>query len=528
VSNSTLETSVGGDTLSQGAKDSPEPALFLVASEIYKHIPKRHFYKQLGELLDLSFVYELTKPLYALKMGRPSLDPTVFFKCMLIGFFENIVYDLELEYRLADSLTFRQFLGYGLDERTPDESTLRKTRQRMPVEAFEQVFDYVLDICQSNDLLRGRAIGTDGSAIDANASMDSLCHKELGCTYEGFMLAMRRQDVPEATKSEAIASDRNREGKASNRDWESKTDPESRVIQHADGHTHLSYKVDTSVDLETGIIVCAGASLANISDQADFLERVDEVTETLSERGLQLEVMVADKGHHSGENLAGLEDRELVGLISSPKKTRGAPGFRREDFRYCEGLDALICPVGQILTRRSIKDKNRKEYRARGSICRQCPHFGVCTVSKTGRAVVISAYEDLILANRERVHSEAARPLMQIRRQRGEAPFGYFKMFGGLRRFAGRGLAYAVKKTLIAALGWNLLLLVKKLMRREVANAAVTGFIWLCSSLLGRLQRLLEPRAQAMQRADRDSKIMTQSWNLVRIVGLKSTLSGGC
>ena len=99
--------------MSQGTKDKPEPALFLVASEIYKHIPKRHFYKRLGELLDLSFVYELTNPLYAQTMGRPSLDPTVFFKCMLIGFFENIVYDTELEYRLADSLTFRQFLGYA-------------------------------------------------------------------------------------------------------------------------------------------------------------------------------------------------------------------------------------------------------------------------------------------------------------------------------------------------------------------------------------------------------------------------------
>jgi hypothetical protein len=432
-------------------------------------------------------------------MGRPSLDPTVFFKCMLIGFFENIVYDTELEYRLADSLTFRKFLGYGLDERTPDESTLRKTRQRMPVEAFNMVFDHVLGVCQVNGLLKGRAIGTDSSAIDANASMDSLYHKDLGCSYEDFMLAMRRQDAPEASKFEAMQSDRNREGKASNRDWESKTDPESRVIQHADGHTHLSYKLDTSVDLETGVIVCADASLANISDQADFLERVDEVSETLSERGLQLEVMVADKGHHSGENLAGLEDRELVGLISSPKNTRGAPGFRREDFRYYERLDALICPAGQILGRRPTRDKNSKQYKAKGSVCRACPHFGVCTGSKVGRTVMISVHEDLILANRERVHSEAARPLMQIRRQRGEAPFGYFKMFGGLRRFAGRGLAYAVKKTLIAALGWNLLLLVKKVMRTEMANASVTGLIRLLLELCSYLHRLLKRHARPIR-----------------------------
>ena len=81
----------------------------------------------------------------------------------------------------------------------------------------------------------------------------------------------------------------------------------------------------------------------------------------------------------------------------------------------------------------------------------------MCTNNKNGRHVCISIYEDLVLANRERVYSEEGRPLMQIRRQRGEAPFGYFKMFGGLRRFAGRGLAYASKKTMMAAAGWNLL-----------------------------------------------------------------------
>lgn len=479
--------------MSQGRKDKPEATLFVPTVELYAHIPKKHFYEQLDGVLDLSFVYELTRPLYAERMGRPSLDPVIFFKCMLIGFFENIVYDTELEFRIADSLMFRRFLGYSLDERTPDESTLRKTRQRMPVEAFDRVFAYVLDICQSKGLLRGRAIGTDGSSIDANASMDSLHHKELGCSYEDYMLAMKRQDAPEATKAEAMQSDRNREGKASNRDWESKTDPESRVTQHADGHTHLSYRVDTSVDLETGVIVCAGAQLANISDQTDFLERVDEVSETLCERGLEMEVVVADKGHHSGENLAGLEERAIVGLISSPKTTRGKPGFRREDFVYDEQNDRLVCPAGQVLSRLSKKEMSSRHYKAQGSMCQKCAHFAVCTTNKRGRAVSISAYEKLILANRERVHSEAARPLMQIRRQRGEAPFGYFKMFGGLRRFAGRGLAYAAKKTLIAALGWNLLILVKKLMREKSADCPISSLLGLVFDLWSRLIQLCKP-----------------------------------
>jgi transposase len=156
--------------MSQGHKQPPEPALFVGTSDLYRHIPRGHFYERLAKVLDLEFVYELTRPLYAEKLGRPSLDPVVFFKCMLAGFFENILYDTELEYRIADSLTLRRFLGYSLEERTPDESTLRKTRQSMPEEAFHQVFARVLDQCQAAGLLKGRAVGTDSTQVDANAS----------------------------------------------------------------------------------------------------------------------------------------------------------------------------------------------------------------------------------------------------------------------------------------------------------------------------------------------------------------------
>jgi transposase len=483
----------GGDALSQGKKARPEPALWIPTTEVYAHIPRDHFYEQLGRTLSLGFIYELTKPLYADGIGRPSLDPVVFFKCMLIGFFENIVYDTHLEFRIADSFTFRKFLGYSLEQRTPDESTLRKTRQKMPVEVFDAVFAYVLDVCQSKGLLKGRAIGVDSTQIDANAAMDSLRHKELGCSYEEYVLALRRQDLPDATKGDAISADKKREGKASNRNWESTTDPEARVMQHSDGHTHLSYKVDTTVDLETGVIVSAGASFANISDQADFLEHVDAAREVLSERGMDVVAVVADKGHHSGENLTGIEDRDIIGLISSPRVNSGAEGFRRENFGYDEAADALICPRGEMLSRQKNRDATHRYYKGRGSACKKCPNFGVCTKSKSGRVVSVSIYEEIIKANRERVHCEAARPLMMIRRQRGEAPFGFFKQFGGLTRFAGRGLQYAAKKTILAAAGWNLLKVIKRMMRETAPNAPIFELVTPILALLGRVLELLCP-----------------------------------
>jgi len=475
--------------LSQGRKSEVVPALFIESSRIYEHIPKKHFYEELGRLLDLRFIYELTEPLYADGIGRPSLDPVVFIKCMLVAFFENIIYDTELEFRIADSLLLRKFLGYDLDERTPDESTLRKTRQKMPEEMFGAAFDHVLSMCRKHGLLKGRAVGTDSTLVDANASMDSLAHKELGCSYEEFILAIRRQDAPEANKGEAIQADRDREGKASNLDWESTTDPDARVMQHSDGHTHLSYKIDTTVDLETGIIVNVGADHANVSDQSDFLERVDEAEAALAERGLELQTVVADKGHHTGENLAGLDERGILGLVSSPNTNKGKPGFRREDFRYDEKRDSLTCPMGHELTRLPKSDRTHRHYKAKGRACKACPHFGECTKSERGRAVSVSKYEDLIRANRERVRSEEMRPLMQIRRQRGEAPFGYFKQFGGMRRMSGHGLGFTTKKSLVAGLGWNLLVLMKVLSLDPSNSECILRLIRAILSLLKALLR---------------------------------------
>jgi transposase len=483
--------------MSQGRKAKPEPVLFVEATDLYRHLPKSHFYERLDQLLDLEFVYELTRPLYAERLGRPSLDPVVFFKCMLVGFFENVVYDTELEYRLADSLTLRRFLGYSLQERTPDESTLRKTRQSMPEEVFHQVFARVLDQCQAAGLLKGRVVGTDSTLVDANASMDSLRHKTLGCTYEEYVLALKRQDEPKATREEAKAADRQRTGKASNEAWMSPTDPEARIMPHADGHTHLSYRVDTTVDLQTGVIVTAGAELANVSDQADFLLRVDEAAAVLSERGLWLTAVVADKGHHSGENLAGLSERGLVGLVSSPTTVRGEEGFRREDFVYDPERDLLICPVGVLLRRRRLPEgwkRVARQYQARGKECRGCVHFGVCTTSTSGRAVSVPVHEELIAANRQRVRDPDLRPLVAIRRQRGEGPFGYFKQFGGLRRFAGRGLNYAAKKTLIAVVGWNLLCL----LRQAAESDATRPLIDLLMALLAALRRLGSLRCRVL------------------------------
>jgi len=464
--------------MSQGTKSQTAPSLFIPTPDLYAHIPKRHFYEQLAQVLDLTFVRALTAGLYAPRMGRPSLDPVVFFKCMLVAFFENIIYDTELEFRIADSLVIRKFLGYGLAEQTPDESTLRKTRQAMPEEVFRAVFAHALARCREHGLIRGRALGTDSSYVDANASLDSLVHKELGCSYEDFMLAVRRQDAPELSLVEAQRKDREAHLSLDNASWVSRTDADARVRQHRDGHTHLSYAVDTVVDLETGVVLQAAAEPADLGDTGTVLDRVEEACSTLAELGVETSplVLVADKGHDDGEVLQELDDRGLIPLISSKRTPQGAPGFRHEDFSYDTASDTYTCPAGHLLTRRPDQPKG-VVYRMRGTtVCRACSHFGVCTTAGKGRSLLIHRQAEALIANRERVHTPEARALLLARKTRGEAPFGYFKQFGGLRRISGRGLDCADKKVLIAAAGWNLLLVIKR--RLTALLAVLFGAKW--------------------------------------------------
>jgi transposase len=193
----------------QGHKPPPESSLF-VYGDPYARLPRSAFYEALGKQLDLEWVREATRGLYADGVGRPSLDPVVFVKLMLVGYFENLTGDSELAFRVADSLTVRRFLGYGLGEATPERTTILKCRQRWPIEVFEEIFSRVLGQLASHGLVKGEHLGTDTVLIEANASMDSLRHREFGVRYQEFVRAFYSQEGEETSASEAARKDAHR------------------------------------------------------------------------------------------------------------------------------------------------------------------------------------------------------------------------------------------------------------------------------------------------------------------------------
>ena len=234
--------------------------------------PGHVFYDRLQKLLGEAgfdvFVEETSKPFYAPRMGAPSLPPGRYFRMHMIGYFEGIDSERGIVWRCSDSLSLREFLRLANRDKVPDHSWLSKTRSRLPHEVHEKVFEFVLKLVAERGLLKGERIGVDGSTMEANAAMRSIVRRDTGETYREMLTRMAEESgVETPTIDDLIRLDRGRKGKKlSNEDWMSKTDPDSKIAKMKDGSTHLAYKPEHAVDLDTGIIVAAPIQAADEGD----------------------------------------------------------------------------------------------------------------------------------------------------------------------------------------------------------------------------------------------------------------------
>jgi transposase len=267
-------------------------------------------------------------PFYARKRGRPSLPPGRYFRMHLIGYFEGIDSERGLEWRCADSLSLRELLRLGTIEPVPDHSWLSKTRSRLPLEVHEAVFTWVLERLAEHGLLRGERIGIDASTMEANAALRAIVRRGTGEGYHEMLVRLAQESgIATPTAEDLIRLDRQRQGKRlSNRDWTSPSDPEARIAKLKDGRTHLAYKPEHAVDLDTGAIVAAEIHLADQGDTATLPATLEAAAANLAavdaaptpEDPAEL---VADKGYHSRDGLKALEDGRWKSRVAEKKVT---------------------------------------------------------------------------------------------------------------------------------------------------------------------------------------------------------------
>lgn len=233
--------------------------------------------------------------------GRPSLPPGVYFRMSFIGFFEGIASSRGIAWRCQDSLSLRRFLGIPITHNTPDHSTLSLLRQRFPIELHEQVMGMILSIATQKKLLHGKQLVVDSTLVKANAAMETIKNKHTGESYGKYLKGLAEKDGLVDPKANELRNyDKKRPDKScSNKDWESPSDPDARITKMKDKTTHLAYKVEHAVDVESGMIVTASVYQATECDSHTLVKTLEDAQINLVRGGSDTEVseVVADKGY---------------------------------------------------------------------------------------------------------------------------------------------------------------------------------------------------------------------------------------
>ena len=296
--------------------------------------PGHAFYDRLQKLLGDAgfdgFVETTCKPFYAPRMGAPSLPPGRYFRMHMIGYFEGIDSERGIAWRCSDSLSLREFLRLASRDKVADHSWLSRTRSRLPHEVHEEVFGWVLALAAEHGLVKGERIGVDGSTMEANAALRTIVRRANGETYRQMLTRMAQESgVATPTIDDLVRLDRARKGKKlSNEDWTSPTDPDAKIARMKDGTTHLAYKPEHAVDLDTAVIVAAPIHAADEGDTTTLKPTLDEAKKNLSAMGLAPTPedpcdLVTDKGYHSRAVLKDLDDGPWKTRIAEPRASKG-------------------------------------------------------------------------------------------------------------------------------------------------------------------------------------------------------------
>jgi transposase len=312
---------------------SAQPEFWIAAAQAAKPA-KATFYAKLEETLGrfgfAAKVRTLCAPAYTVGgAGRPGIDPVVYLKMMMVGFFENLPSERAIAARCDDSIAIREFLHYDLTEATPDHSSLSIIRQRLDGPVYEQVFTLVLSALSEHGLLRGKNPGIDSSVLEANASLRGLVHRNTGEAYWDYVKRLAGESGVDPRDSAAVRKfDRKRPKKMSNQEWENPHDPEAKIGPKKDGATDMIYKPETVVDLDSGAIVGAEILPGHQADHQEASIHILEAQLTINaargEAGAELtvETSTADKGYFEVSQLQALQHEQIKTVICDPIRHR--------------------------------------------------------------------------------------------------------------------------------------------------------------------------------------------------------------
>src|SRR5450432_2292134 len=320
--------------MAMGKKGEQQDELFVPYSQMRS--AGHPFYRALdGVLREHGFdrsAEELCARFYHPVMGRPGLAPGNYFRSLLVGYFEGIDSERGIAWRLADSLSLRDFLGLPTDKAPPDHSTISRTRRLIDEETHQEIFTWVLGLLSKNDLLKGKTIGVDATTLEANAALRSIVRRDDFRSYQEFLTDLAKASgISTPTREDLARIDRKRKKKGSNEEWVNPHDPDAQISKMKDGSTHLAHKQEHAVDMDSGAVVAMtlhGGVAGDTSTIEKTLDAADENLKKARETGDASktresgEEAVGDKGYHSKRVMVDLALAGRRSYISEPTRGR--------------------------------------------------------------------------------------------------------------------------------------------------------------------------------------------------------------
>jgi transposase len=407
-----------------------QPKLF-VSFDIDSLVPNNHFLRKVDQILDLSFVRELTKSFYCSNNGRPSVDPELFFRIVLIGYFYNISSDRKLCEEVGYNLAYRWFCRLSLEDAVPDHSSLTRIRDRLGMEIFESFFHKIIGICNKYGLVKGERIITDSTLIEANAALDSLTAKDPELAKQESEAA-KRIDMNAPLPSRKVSNDTHI----------SKTDPDSSLAKKEGKPRSLKYKIHTSIDADSRVILDNKVTTGACHEAVVFIDRLEHIERKYN---LSIKEAIADRAYGSAANIQSLESKGITAFIPLFSSRSGqAAKIEEYGFNYDKTKDQYKCPEGKYL-KPTTRNGGTIKYTVKVSDCQGCLKENECLLKQerysARRYILRSVHQDFYEKQLNNMQEPVFQSAMKERMWKIEGINAEAKQLHGLKRAKYRGLS---------------------------------------------------------------------------------------
>ena len=446
---------------------------FFYSFRLDEAVPEDHPVRRIAAVLDLSWVYSELAAYYP-RTGRPSVDPVLMIRMLIVGYAFGVRSERVLCRELAVNLAYRWFCGLSIEDKIPDHSVFSRARHERFGESavLRQVFERVVETCIAAGLVGGDGFAVDASLIVADAN------KQRSVRGAQWNRAIDPQTASRATKEYLATLDDAAFGAASEvrPKFVSPSDPAAQWTGALRGPAFFGYADNYLIDVKVGIIMDVEATRAIRQAEVGAVKTMIERTE---ERfAIKPERLAGDTAYGSGANLDWLVNEAKIAphIPVNDHSKREDGTFSREDFTFETERNVYICPAGKVLTTTGelATDGETLYYRSRRRDCRSCPLKPQCCPKAPVRRIPRSIYEPARDVARAVAKTEAFERSCRDRK-RVEMLFAHLKRILRLDRLRLRGPKGAQFEFTLAAIAQNLRRLAKLVVRPPPAARACSA-----------------------------------------------------